>query len=436
MRLMYVAGVVLILSSCKQNNTANEQLSTQEPIDSNAKTDLPAPYATESTVKTSKVIGWPVDKQPEAPAGFTVTRFASELDHPRWIYQLPNGDILVAETKKNEGVGEKVVSVLSGRAKSHGESEKQNRILIYRDDNKDGSYETKKVFLDDLNMPFGMVVAGNFFFVACSDAVWRYGYDGKQSTIVTKGIKIMELPNGGRHWTRNIVTNATGTKLYIAVGSGSDHAEDGIEKEERRARIFEINTDGTDERVYASGLRNPVGMDWYPGTNILWTAVNERDELGDNLPPDYITSVKSNGFYGWPYSYYGKNKDPRIEEKDQRNDLVEKSIVPDVPVGAHTSSLGLAFYDKKKFPAKYRNGAFVGQHGSWNRSVLSGYKVVFVPFNNGKPGKPEDFLTGFIANEEDAEVYGRPVGVTVLQDGSMLVADDAANIIWHVKYKK
>jgi len=253
----------------------------------------------------------------------------------------------------------------------------------------------------------------------------------------TQGTKILDLPAGGynNHWTRNIITNPEGTKIYISVGSGSNVGENGMDKEVRRAAILEINPDGSDEKIYADGIRNPVGMDWNPINKELWTAVNERDDLGDDLVPDYITSVKKGGFYGWPYSYFGNILDPRM--KGERKDLAAKAIVPDVSVGAHTASLGFTFYTKNAFPAKYKNGAFVGQHGSWNRAKISGYKVVFVPFANGKPsGKPEDFLTGFVANEAKAEVYGRPVAVTVMHDGSLLVNDDSGNTIWKVTAKK
>jgi glucose/arabinose dehydrogenase len=379
--------------------------------------DLPAPYATKSTTKFSDVVGWKDAATPHAPKGFTVTKYAEDLQNPRWIYVLPNGDVLVAETKKKEKVTEKIVSTVTGMSKSHGKSEDANRITLFRDANNDGKPELKTVFLSELEMPFGMVLVKNYLYVATTDAVWKYAYKEGETSIRSKGEKIIDLPAEGRHWTRNIIANKEGSKLYVSIGSASDHAEDGIEKENR-------------------GLRNPVGMAWQPGTSTLWTAVNERDELGDDLPPDYITSVKAGGFYGWPYSYYGQHKDPRIKENEQRADLVNKAIVPDVPVGTHTASLGLAFYDKKSFPEKYYNGAFVGQHGSWNRSVLNGYKVIFVPFTNNKPGTPEDFLTGFISNEEEGKVYGRPVGVTVLKDGSLLVADDAGNTIWRVSYSK
>jgi glucose/arabinose dehydrogenase len=330
------------------------------------------------------------------------------------IYVADNGDIFVAESAKAE--------------------KSANRITRFTDPDKDGVPNTRSVFLTGLNQPYGMLIIGNKFYVGNTDAVVVYDYTPGSASIQTPGKSIVTLPTE-RHWTRNIVTNAAKDKLFIAVGSSSNVAENGIEKEIRRANILVTDLDGKNEKVYASGLRNPVGMDWAPGTNVLWTAVNERDELGDDLVPDYITSVKEGGFYGWPYSYFGQHEDPRMKDK-QRPDLVRQAIVPDVAVGAHTSSLGLAFYKQGNFPARYMNGAFVGQHGSWNRSVPSGYKVVFVPFTNGRPGQMEDFLTGFMANAEKNEVYGRPVGVAVLPDGSLLVADDAGNTIWRVSYKK
>lgn len=373
---------------------------------------LPSPYSTESEEKNSKVIKWPEGKTPTAPAGFTVTKFADGFESPRWTYIGPNNDVFVVESATKNS---------------------KDQITIFRDKDKDGTFETREIFLKDLNKPFGMLILGNYFYVANTDGLYRYPYANTPLKLETKGTKILELPAGGynNHWTRNLIANKNGTKIYVSVGSASNNAEHGMEEEVRRANILVINPDGTGEKVYASGLRNPVGMDWNPVNNELWTAVNERDELGDDLVPDYITSVKEGGFYGWPYSYYGSILDPRM--KGEGKDLVEKAIVPDVSVGAHTASLGLAFYTKNNFPEKYRNGAFVGQHGSWNRSKIVGYKVVFVPFKNGKPsGQPEDFLTGFIADADKAEVYGRPVGVTVMNDGSILVNDDSGNTIWKV----
>lgn len=377
---------------------------------------LPPPYATESKTNNSKVLKWSDGKMPKAPEGFTVSKFADGFENPRWTYIAPNNDIFVVES---------------------GTRTSKNQITVFRDADKDGKFETRNVFISGLNRPFGMLVLKDFFYIANTDGLYRYPYKNNPLKLETQGTKILELPAGGynNHWTRNIIANADGTKIYVSVGSGSNNAEHGMESELRRADILEINPDGTGEKIYAAGLRNPVGMDWNPANGELWTAVNERDELGDDLVPDYITSVKRDGFYGWPYSYYGNILDPRM--KGERKDLAAKAIVPDVPVGAHTASLGLAFYTKDAFPKKYKNGIFVGQHGSWNRAKISGYKVLFVPFVNGKPsGKPEDFLTGFIANEEKAEVYGRPVAVTVMKDGSLLVNDDSANTIWKVTANK
>jgi len=428
-----------LLLSCGPN-TANNKSSdgiTADTIQTaSQKLNLPEPYATKSVAKSSEVIGWSGNHTPVAPSGFTVTKYAGGLENPRWIYVMPNGDVLVAETKKKTNVAEKVVVTVKGMSKSHGKSEMVNRITLFRDSNNDGKPDLQSVFLEDLNMPFGMLLLKNYFYVANTDAVWRYPYKENETSIKSKGEKILDIPEGGRHWTRNIIASPGGSKIYISVGSGSDHAEDGIEEEKRRACILEINPDGSGERTFAGGLRNPVGMAWAPASSVLWTAVNERDDLGDDLPPDYMTSVKDGGFYGWPYSYYGQHVDPRIKENDQRPDLVAKAIVPDVPLGSHTASLGLAFYEQGSFPEKYQKGAFIGQHGSWNRSVLSGYKVVFVPFKNDKPGHPEDFLTGFIADEPSGKVYGRPAGVAQAKDGSLLVADDAGNTIWRVSYLK
>jgi glucose/arabinose dehydrogenase len=377
--------------------------------------DLPDP--TESFRKSSKVIGWAAGKKPVAPAGFVVTKYADSLNNPRWFYITPNGDVLVSESRTNRRTS-------------------PNEIILLRDTDKDGRPDLRTVFMKDLNQPLGMLVLKNWFYVGNTDGVFRYPYAPGQTTINAQGEKILDLPAGGynNHWTRNLLANADGSKIYVSVGSGSNNGENGMQYEVRRACILEINPDGTGERIFAEGIRNPVGMAWEPVTKKLWTAVNERDHLGDDLVPDYLTSVKEGGFYGWPYAYFGPVEDPRM--KGQRPDLVAKTLVPDVPLGAHTASLGLAFYTAKKFPKKYHGGAFVGQHGSWNRSTFSGYKVLFIPFDkNGKPGKPQDFLTGFIASETSNEVYGRPVGVQVLADGSMLVADDAANTIWRVSYK-
>ena len=418
---LFSISLLTILTACNGQVKKEEKDALSKQPNTIVKTavgdlTLPPPYATESKTNNSKVIGWPEGKTPTAPAGFTVTKFADGFENPRWTYIAPNNDIFVVES---------------------GTRGSKNQITVLRDKHKDGKFETREVFIKDLNKPFGMLVLKDFFYIANTDGLYRYPYKNNPLKLETQGTKILELPAGGynNHWTRNIIANPEGTKIYVSVGSGSNVGENGMDKEVRRADILEINPDGTGEKIYAAGLRNPVGMDWNPANKELWTAVNERDELGDDLVPDYVTSVKRDGFYGWPYSYYGNIPDPRM--KGERKDLVEKTIVPDVPVGAHTASLGLAFYTKDAFPAKYKNGIFVGQHGSWNRAKISGYKVVFVPFANGKPsGKPEDFLTGFISNAEKAEVFGRPVAVTVTPDGSLLVNDDSGNTIWKVTAKK
>ncbi|EPR71333.1 PQQ-dependent sugar dehydrogenase [Cyclobacterium qasimii] len=376
---------------------------------------LEAPFTSESVTNQSKIVDWPEGVTPKAPEGFVVTRFAENLDHPRWTYIAPNKDIFVAESNTKKSA---------------------NRITLLRDNDGDGNVDEQHVFLENLNQNFGMLVLDGFFYVANTDGLYRYPYKEGDTNLTSEGEKIVALSASGynNHWTRNIIASKDKDKIYISVGSASNAGEQGMEKEERRANILQINPDGSGEITYASGLRNPVGMDFNPVTGELWTAVNERDKLGDNLVPDYITSVKEGGWYGWPYSYYGQVKDPRWKD-DPHEEMVAKAIVPDVPVGNHTASLGIAFYNADRFPEKYKNGAFVGQHGSWNRAKLSGYKVLFVPFENGKPTKAEDFLTGFIANEEKSEVFGRPVCVVVAPDGSLLVNDDDGGIIWKVSPK-
>ncbi len=411
---------LLSLTACNGQVNKKEKQQAKQQGTTTVKTaigdlTLPAPYSSESAVKMSSVEKWPANAAPKAPAGFVVTRFADGLENPRNTYIGPNNDVFVAES---------------------GTRGSADRITILRDKDKDGTYETRQVFKDKLNQPYGMLILGSYFYIANTDGVYRYPYKLGDMQLTGKGERIVELTKGGynNHWTRNLIASPDGSKIYISVGSASNVGEHGMETEHRRACILEVTPDGKNEKLYASGLRNPVGMDWNPANGELWTAVNERDGLGDELVPDYITSVKRDGFYGWPYSYFGQIEDPRM--KGQRSDLVAKAIVPDVPVGSHTASLGITFYDKGPFPAQYKGGAFVGQHGSWNRSILSGYKVLFIPFKNGKPsGPPQDFLTGFIKDEKKAQVYGRPVDVTVMNDGSLLVNDDSGNIIWKITYK-
>lgn len=424
---------ILVIASCSGNSSSGQN---KKQVSDTSK-GLPDPYATKSSVKFSKVIGWPEDTLPKAPPNFTVTRFAGGLNNPRWIYVAPNGDILVAEARTQKKGFKKVASKIIGQSASQNvnDNESGNRIILFRDNDNDGVPDVTNVFLHGLNQPLGMLIIGSSFYVANTDGLWKYPYKTGDTKITGNGVKIMELPAGGynNHWTRNIITNASQDKIYISVGSGSNVGEHGMEHEVRRANILVIDTNGRNEKIYASGLRNPVGMDWAPGTATLWTVVNERDELGDELVPDFLTSVKEGGFYGWPYSYWGQYPDPRLE--GQRMDLVKKAIVPDVDLGSHTASLGLAFNKGTAFPEQYKGAAFIGQHGSWNRSEFVGYKVVYVPFKNGKPsGKPQDFLTGFIVKPGGREVYGRPVGVAFSKSGYMLVADDAGNMIWCVRY--
>jgi glucose/arabinose dehydrogenase len=350
------------------------------------------------------------------------------------LYVLPNGDVLVAQanTEKVAGVDPAVAAALK---KAGNIRPSPNQITLLRDRDGDGRFETRELFLSDLKQPFGMLLLNDYFYVANTDSVVRYRYAKDAIRITDKGEKIVDLPAGGynNHWTRNIVASPNGDRLYITVGSQTNAGEEGLDaKQPHRAAILESNPDGSGLRVFASGLRNPNGMDWAPGTTTLWTAVNERDGLGDDLVPDFITSVRDGGFYGWPYSYFGSHEDPR--QKGKRPDLVAKALVPDVAVGAHTSSMGLMFYRGQSFPARFRGGAFIGQRGSWNRSTFSGYRVAFVPFVNGRPSGPvEDFLTGFVASPERSEVYGRPVGLAMLPDGSLLVADDAGGRVWRVR---
>jgi glucose/arabinose dehydrogenase len=425
---------------------------TAENLGEQVAANLPEPYATKSVIKHPKVIGWPEGKTPQAPDGLQVTAFVRDIENPRWLYVLPNGDVLVAQSRtmpKPRKPEQEQAKPPAEKAKEEKKDEglkksktvtgdSPNRITLLRDADGNGEPEVNEVFLEGLNQAFGMALVGDRLLVANTDAVMSFPYKEGDTKIADEGMKILDLPAGGynNHWTRNLLANRDGAKLYIAVGSASNNAEHGTANEMLRANILECNLDGTALRVYASGLRNPVGMAWNPATGELWTAVNERDELGDELVPDYITSVKEDGFYGWPYAYFGQHEDPRMA--GQRPDLVKKTLVPDVPAGSHTASLGLAFYETQSgpnaLPETYRGGAFIGQRGSWNRSQFAGYKVAFVPFEQGKPaGEPQDFLTGFIANEND--VYGRPVGVAFMKDGTLLVADEPGNVVWRVSAK-
>lgn len=399
---------------------------------------LPSPNPTLiPTVNIAPAIGWPSDANPIAMPGTTVNAFAKDLDHPRWMLVLPNGDVLVAETnappKPQDATGIKgwVMGLVMKRAGASTPS--ANRITLLRDTNKDGIADVRKVFISGLNSPFGMTLVGNDLYVANSDAVVKFPYTAGQTEITEPGKQVMALPAGpiNHHWTKNIIASPDGKKLFVTVGSNSNVAENGMEVEAGRAAIWELDIASGAHRIFASGLRNPNGMAWEPTTNMLWTVVNERDEIGSDLVPDYLTSVKDGGFYGWPYSYYGQNVDSRV--KPQRPDLVSSAIPPDFALGPHTASLGLAFSDGEKISTALSNGMFIGQHGSWNRNPRSGYKVIFVPFEAGKPTKsaPIDVLDGFVNG--DGKAYGRPTGVALDKSGALLVADDVGNIIWRVR---
>jgi glucose/arabinose dehydrogenase len=387
------------------------------------------------TLNVAPARGWSEGSQPVGAEGTTVSAFATGLQHPRWLYVLPNGDVLVAETNAppkpddGKGIKGKVMKIVQKKAGAGTES--ANRITLLRDADHDGRAEIRTVFVEGLNSPFGMALVGNEFFVANSDAVLLFPYVQGATRLQGRGQVVVKLPAGpiNHHWTKNLIPSPDGSKLYVTVGSNSNVGENGLPAEHGRAAIWEVDVRTGDHRVYASGLRNPNGLAWVPGTGALWTVVNERDEIGSDLVPDYMTSVKDGGFYGWPFSYYGQHVDKRVEPNDPER--VSKAIVPDYALGPHTASLGLAYSESNALPAGFQRGMFVGQHGSWNRKPRSGYKVVFVPFANGKPnGMPVDVLTGFVDSEGKAN--GRPVGVVLDRTGALLVADDVGNTIWRV----
>ena len=386
-------------------------------------------------VNIAEAVGWSEGRTPVVARGFRVQAFASGLDHPRWLYRLPNGDILVAESNsppKPEGKKGGLRGWAQGlfMKKAGARAPSANRITLLRDADGDGAAETRTVFLENLTSPFGMALVGETLYVANADAVVAFPYETGQTRITAAARRLAALPAGrNHHWTKSLVASADGTRLYVGVGSNSNIGENGLDEETGRAAIHEIDIATAAGRVFASGLRNPVGLAWQPDSGKLWVAVNERDELGNDLVPDYMTSVTPGGFYGWPWSYYGQIVDTRVEPRNP--DMVARALRPDYALGAHTASLGLTFGEGGLFPARYRGGAFVGQHGSWNRTPRNGYRVIFVPFVGGVPsGPPEDILTGFL-NEQD-QAMGRPVGVQFDRSGALLVADDVGNVIWRV----
>jgi glucose/arabinose dehydrogenase len=396
---------------------------------------LPPPNETLiPTVKIAPAVGWPAGATPSAAQGLTVKAFATGLDHPRWLHVLPNGDVLVAETnapERPEHTGFKlwVMSKVMKRAGAGVPS--ANRITLLRDADGDGIAEVRSLFLDKLNSPFGMALVGDQFYVANTDAVMRFPYVTGETRITASGTKVVDLEGGpfNHHWTKSLIASRDGSKLYATVGSNSNVAEYGMEKEQGRAAIWEIDPKTNTRRLFATGLRNPNGLAWEPTTGTLWTVVNERDEIGSDLVPDYLTSVKDGGFYGWPWSYYGQHVDKRVQPP--RPEMVAKAIVPDYALGPHVAPLGLVWSQSNSLPPALQTGMFVGQHGSWNRRPHSGYNVVFVPFAKGKPsGRPVEVLSGFVSPEGRA--YGRPVAVAIDGRGGLLVADDVGNVVWRV----
>jgi len=387
------------------------------------------------TIHIAPAKQWPDGLSPRPASGLAVNAFAQGLEHPRWLYVLPNGDVLVAETnappKPDDGGGIRGWFMKTMMRRAGAGVPSANRITLLRDTRNAGAVDMRTVFLQGLNSPFGMALVGNNLYVACTDAILRFPYTPGATQITQPGEKIVDLPAGtiNHHWTKNVIASADGSRLYVTVGSNSNVAERGMENEVDRAAILEVDLATRRSRVFASGLRNPNGLGWQPQTGALWTVVNERDELGSDLVPDYLTSVKDGGFYGWPYSYFGAHVDERVQPP--RPDLVAAAIAPDYALGAHVAPLGMTFYSATLLPSRFAGGAFIGEHGSWNRRPLSGYKVVFVPFANGRPsGLPEDVLTGFVNDSGDA--HGRPVGVAVDRGGALLVADDVGNTIWRV----
>jgi glucose/arabinose dehydrogenase len=427
----FALAAVLTLAAC------GSPVSGPPPATSfGAQPQLPEPHKRHfmPTVRIAPAVGWPEGRAPRPAAGFAVSSFAINLDHPRWLYVLPNGDVLVAETnappkpEQKRGLRSWIMGLVMKKAGAGVTS--PNRITLLRDADGDGAAEVRTTFLQGLNSPFGMALVGDWFFVANADAIVRFPYTAGALSISSPPTKVAALPAGlNHHWTKNLIASPDGARLYVTVGSNSNVAERGMAIEKNRAAIHELDLRTGAFRLFASGLRNPNGMDWQPTSGELWTVVNERDEIGDDLVPDYLTSVKDGAFYGWPYSYYGQHVDRRVKPQDPA--MVARAVPPDYALGAHTASLGLVFYDGAALPSRYMGGAFIGQHGSWNRSSPAGYKVVFVPFANGRPsGPPQDILTGFL--DEEGKAQGRPVGVVVDRAGALLVADDVGNRVWRL----
>src|SRR5438105_5237537 len=430
-----VGALALPLAACNDPKDAATDTATVAQSYGPSPNLPPPEHSWIPTVDIASVSRWPDGAKPTAANGMTVSAFATGLEHPRTVYVLPNGDVLVAESnappKPDDGKGIKGFVYRQAQKWAGAGVPSANRITLLRDADGDGVAETRSVFLSNLNSPFGMVLVGEDFYVANSDAIMKFPYREGDTKISAPGVKLAGLPAGtlNHHWTKDLTASPDGTKLYATVGSNSNVGENGMEAEKNRAAVLEVDRASGKWRVFASGLRNPNGPSWQPQSGALLVAVNERDELGNDLVPDYMTSVKDGGFYGWPYSYFGQHVDTRRDP--QRPDLLAKAIVPDYALGAHTASLGLTFVTGNLFPPEMAGGAFVGQHGSWNRKPRAGYKVIFVPFKDGKPsGAPQDVLTGFINDKGEAQ--GRPVGVRLDKEGALLVADDVGNTVWRV----
>ena len=433
--LLIIGSISVLLGACGDAAKLPEQAGV------GPNPTIPPPNTTLiPTVNIAAAKGWPDGTQPTPASDLAVNPYAAGLDHPRWLYVLPNGDVLVAETngppRPDDAKGVKGFFFHMAQKWAGAGVPSANRITLLRDADGDGVAETRTVFLKDLNSPFGMALVGNDFYVANTDAIVRFGYTDGALKAAGPPQTITDLPAGTRnhHWTKSLIASRDGTRLYATVGSNSNVAENGMAAEEGRAAIWEIDRGTGAKRLFATGLRNPNGLAWEPDTGALWTAVNERDELGSDLVPDFMTSVRDGGFYGWPYSYFGPIVDTRVEPP--RPDLVARAIKPDYALGPHTASLGLATSrGAKQLPPAYANGMFVGQHGSWNRKPPSGYKVIFVPFAGGRPSGPaQDVLTGFLSGT--GEAFGRPVGVAVDGRGGLLVADDVGNAVWRLAAAK
>ena len=430
LRVALAFSVLLCLAGCSDGSGDPRAQLGSNPVLPPIKQFLLPP------MHVARVVGWNGQETPTAAQGLKVAVFAKELQHPRSLYTLPNGDVLVVESKAPPAPTikrpkEVVMNWVEKWATSGGTTGESNRITLLRDSKGSGTPETKSVFLDHLNSPFGVALVGNDLYVANTDAIVRYPYKEGETKITEPGTTLTPLPGGpiDHHWTKSLTASPDGTKLYVGVGSNSNITENGMEAEHNRAAILEVDRASGRFRIFASGLRNPNGLTFEPQSHALWTVVNERDEIGPDLVPDYMTSVKDGAFYGWPYSYYGQHVDPRVTP--QRKDLVDKAIPPDYALSSHVAPLGLVFNTGSSLPKDYAGGAFVGEHGSWNRQVLNGYKVIYVPFTDGKPsGMPKDVVTGFLDSNEHAR--GRPVGLALDKSGALLVADDVGNTVWRV----